>query len=301
MKKYSLLVLVILLTFIGKSQELNCKVQVTSPTLKSSPENVQLFEALQSSIFELMNNTKWTDDIFQDHEKIDCNMSIIVNSLKSNKNFEATIQITSRRPIFNSNYNSTVVNTLDKNFNFTYQLNTPIIYTKGAFTSNLPNVLAFYAYYMIGIDYDSYSLEGGTSHLTKAQEIANLAQSSGQKGWASSESGRNNRYWIIENALNPQFKQMRKCTYEYHRLGLDIVYNDTKGGVAAITKAITYLQDVHARQPGSINMRIYFLAKADEVVNIYSDADITQKNTVFNIVRRLDPGNIAKYQKIIKR
>jgi hypothetical protein len=301
MIKYSLLIFLVLFATIGKSQELNCNVTLASPTLKSSPENVQIFDALEKAIYDLMNNTKWTDDIFQDQEKIDCNVSIILNSISSNTNFSGTIQITSRRPIFNSSYSSTVVNTLDKNFNFTYQLNTPLIYTKGVFTTNLPNVLAFYAYYMIGMDYDSYSLEGGSPHLIKAQEISNLAQSSGQSGWASSESGRNNRYWIIENALNPQFKQMRKCIYEYHRLGLDVSYDDSKSGVAAITTAITYLQDVHARQPGSINMRIFFLAKADEVVNIYSEADVTQKNTVFNIVRRLDPGNISKYQQIIKR
>lgn len=301
MIKYSFLTLFVLITLIGNAQELNCKVQVTSPTLKSSPENVQIFTALQQSIFDLLNNTKWTDDVFQEHEKIDCSISIILNSITSNTNFEGTIQIVSRRPIFNSSYSSTVVNTLDENFTFTYQLNSPIVYTQGTFVSNLPSVLAFYAYYIIGMDYDSYSLEGGTPYLIKAQEISNLAQSSGQKGWVSSESGRRNRYWIIENALNPQFKQMRKCVYEYHRLGLDLAYNDEKTAVANITKAITYLQDVHARQPGSVNMRIFFIAKSDEVVNVYSEADVTQKNTVFNIVRRLDPGNIAKYQQIIKR
>lgn len=301
MLKHIVLIFFALFTLISNSQELNCKVTVSSPTLQSSPENVQVFNALQKAIFDLMNNTKWTNDIFQDHEKIDCNLAIILNSINNNTEFEGTIQVTSRRPIFNSNYNSTLVNTLDKNFSFSYQINSPLVYTQGVFTSNLPNILAFYAYYMIGMDYDSYSLEGGSPYLIKAQEISNLAQSSGQKGWASSESGRSNRYWIVENALNPQFKQMRKCVYEYHRLGLDLAYDDVKTSVANITKAITYLQDVHARLPGSVNMRIFFVAKSDEVVNIYSEADITQKNTVFNIVRRLDPGNIAKYQQIIKR
>lgn len=281
------------------SQELNCKVEVISPTLKSSPENTQLLEALQQSIFNLMNSTKWTDDIFQDHEKIDCNLLITVNSIKSLKQVDATLQVTSRRPVYNSNYNSTLVNTLDKSFTFTYELNSPLVFTQGTFTNNLSGVLAFYAYYMIGMDYDSFSLEGGSPYFLKAQEISNLAQSSGGGGWDSKD--RNSRYWIIENVLNAQFKQMRKSVYEYHRLGLDNAYDDVKSALSTITKALTYLQDVHARQPGSVNMRIYFAAKSDEVVNIFSEAESAQKNTVFNIVRRVDPGNIAKYQRIIKR
>lgn len=300
MRKLNFLVLIVLITTSSLAQELNCKVQVISPTLKSSPENTQLLEALQQSIFNLMNSTKWTDDIFQDHEKIDCNLLITVNSIESSKNYQATLQVTSRRPVFNSNYNSTLVNTLDKSFNFTYQLNSPIVYTQGTFTDNLSGVLAYYAYYMIGMDYDSYSLEGGTPYFVKAQQISNQAQSGGGAGWDSKDRN-SGRYWIVENVLSAQFKQMRKSVYEYHRLGLDNAYEDVKVALTNITKALTYLQDVHARQPNSINMRIYFAAKSDEVVNIYSEAEPAQKNTVFNIVRRIDPGNIAKYQRIIKR
>lgn len=300
MKNYILFTLLILIfTTKSFSQELNCTVEVISPTLKSSPENKQILEALQQSVYNLMNSTKWTDDQFQNHEKIECNLLITVNSIKSLKQFEATLQVSSRRPIFNSNYNSPLVNTLDKSFNFNYELNSPLVYSQSAYTDDLSGVLSYYAYYIIGMDYDSYSLEGGTSYFVKAQQISGLAQSSGGSGWDSKDI--NSRYWIIENVVSAQFKQMRKSVYEYHRLGLDIAYEDPKTSVSSITKAITYLQDVHARQPGSINMRIYFAAKADEVINIYSEADATEKNTVFNIVRRIDPGNIAKYQNIIKK
>ncbi len=299
MKSILIIIISSLIFSISFSQELNCRVSIVSPTLKSSPENTQLLDGLKSAITNIMNSTKWTDDIFQDHEKIDCEFVITVNEIKSQKNYKTTLQVISRRPVYNSSYSSPLVQTLDKNFNFSYELGAPINITQGVYNGDLPGILAFYAYYIIGMDYDSYSLEGGTPYFLKAQEISNLAQSSGGAGWASSD--RNNRYWIIENILNAQFKQMRKSVYEYHRLGMDVAYDDVKGALKVITKALTYLQDVHARQPGSLNMRIYFVAKSDEVVNVFSEADPTQKNTVFNIVRRIDPGNIAKYQKIIKR
>lgn len=284
---------------LSYSQELNCKVTVRAPTLQQSPENIQLLEAVQTAIFNLMNNTKWTQETYQEHEKIECNLLITINSIQSQKNYTGTILVSSSRPVYNSNYNSPLVNTLDKKFNFFYQLNSPLVYRKAAFSDNLSGMLSFYAYYIIGMDHDSFALEGGTPFFIKAQEISNLAQSSGGEGWDSKD--RNNRYWIVENVLNAQFKKMRQSVYEYHRLGMDNAFTDQKKALADMTKAISYLQDVHARQPGSINMRIYFAAKADEVVNIFSSAEPQQKNTVFNLVRRVDPGNIAKYQKIIKR
>jgi hypothetical protein len=298
MKNILLATLFVLLGLLGNSQELRCEVELLAPQLKNDPENTQVLEQLKKTVLNFMNNTKWTSEVFKEHEKIETSILITISE-RSGDAFTAKIQVTSRRPVFNTNYTSTVVNTLDGAFNFTFQLNAPILFTQGAYTNNLSSVLAFYAYYVIGMDYDTYSLEGGTKYLLKAQEIANLAQSSGQLGWSSNESV-NNRYWIIENILNVQFKGMRKCSYEYHRLGLDLAHDEAKNGVDNITKSLSYLEQVHVNKPGSVNMRLFFVAKVNEILNIYSEASNLNKQTVFNIVRRLDPSNIQKYQKMLR-
>ncbi len=298
MKNILIFFLVFFSTLSGFGQELRCEVEILAPTLKNDPENTQVLEQLKTSVFNFMNNTKWTDEVFKEHEKIETSLLITVNE-KTGNSFTAKIQVSSRRPVFNTNYTSTVVNTLDGDFNFSFQLNAPILFTQGAYTNNLSSVLAFYAYYVIGMDYDTYALEGGTKYLLKAQEICNLAQSSGQSGWTSSENV-NNRYWVIENILNVQFKGMRKCSYEYHRLGLDMAFDDQKKGVENITQSLSYLEQVHANKPGTVNMRLFFVAKVNEIINVYSEASNLSKQTVFNIVRRLDPSNIQKYQKVLR-
>lgn len=299
MKKFLICILFVGLAVIAKSQELRCQVDILAPTLQSDPENTQVLEQFKSSVFDFMNNQKWTTETYKEHERIETSLLITINK-RSGSNFEAKIQVSSRRPIFNSDYSSTVVNTLDGSFNFSFQLNAPIIYTQGSYANNLSAVLAYYAYYVIGMDNDTYSLEGGTKYLLMAQEIANLAQSSGQSGWSAS-GDQDNRYWIVENLLNAQFKGMRQCSYEYHRLGLDIAYEDPKEAVKNVTKALGYLDQVHQIKPGSANMRLFFVAKSDEVVNIYSEADNLNKQTVFNLVRRFDPGNYTKYKKIVRQ
>lgn len=299
MKNSFFIFLFIVAAFIGNAQELRCQVDILSPTLQSDPENTQVLEQLKTSIYDFMNNTKWTTEKYKEHEKIEVSLLITINT-KSGSNFGAKIQVSSRRPIFNSDYKSTIVNTLDGSFDFVFQLNAPIIYTQGSYANNLSAVLAYYAYYIIGMDNDTYSLEGGTKYLLQAQEIANLAQSSGQNGWAAG-GDQDNRYWIVENLLNAQFKGMRKCSYEYHRLGLDIAYENPKEAVVNVTKALGFMDQVHQLKPGSVNMRLFFVAKSDEVVNIYSEADNLNKQTVFNLVRRFDPANSSKYQKIVRR
>ena len=299
MKKIVIVALLMIYGFVSNAQELRCQVDILAPTFKNDPENNQVFEQLKKTVFNFMNNTKWTEDIFKEYEKIESSLLITINN-KSGNSFEAKIQVSSRRPVYKTNYTSTVVNTLDGDFNFTFQLNAPIVFTKGAYTDNLSAVLAFYAYYIIGMDYDTYSLEGGTKYLLKAQEISNLAQSSGQKGWAASGNN-NNRYTIIENLLNVQFKGMRKCSYEYHRLGLDVAHGDAKKGVTAVTAALGYLQQVHTNKPGTVNMRLFFVAKVNEIINVYSEASNENKLAAFNIVKRLDPSNIQKYQKLLKQ
>lgn len=299
MRKLFILSLISLLTFNLKSQELNCEVNIISPKLKSSPENVLIFDALKQSIFDFMNNTEWTDDVFQGNEKIECSFLITINEKLSSNEFSGTIQIQSRRPVFNSNYSTTLLNHVDKDFKFTFERNTQVVFVENQFTNNLSSILAFYAYLIIGTDYDSFSLEGGTPYFIKAQQIVNQAQTSGANGWKASENTRN-RFWLVENILHVVFKPMRRCMYEYHRLGFDELYNEPIKGRNIITNCFNYLINVHNLRPLSINMKVFFNAKVDEIVNLFSEATPQEKDKVHELAKRLDPGNIAKYDKMKK-
>ncbi|MBL7883559.1 MAG: DUF4835 family protein, partial [Bacteroidia bacterium] len=208
MKKYiSLIVLVVFSLNTGVSQELNCKVQVLSQQIQGTEKRV--FETLQTALFEFINNKKWTNDNFKLDERIECSILINVTERPSVDQFSATIQVQSRRPIFKSSYNSPLINFNDQDFQFKYLENQPLEFNDNMFTSNLTSVIAFYAYMILGLDYDSYSLNGGTPYLEKALQVVNNAQSTPEPGWRAFESNKN-RYWLINNMLDAPFVGIRE-------------------------------------------------------------------------------------------
>jgi hypothetical protein len=244
-----------------------------------------------------MNNRKWTNDVFQQDERIECSLVISITDKPSADDFRGSIQVQVRRPIYKSSYNSLLVNILDKNFSFKYIEYQPLEFSENLFMSNLTSVLAYYAYVIIGADYDSYSLEGGTPFYQKAQTIVSNAQSSSEKGWKSSEDTQN-RYWIVENILNSSFKPMRECSYKYHRLGFDAMSQDLPGGRAIALSSLELLKKVYDVKPGSYCLTLFFLAKADEIVNLFTLADPAEKTRVLALVNEIDPANNVKYNKI---
>lgn len=281
----------------GYAQELNCQVKVIAPTVQGS--NVEAYTQMETSIREFMNNTKWTNHTYKIEERIECSLLINISSRPSNDQFVGSIQVQSTRPIFNSSYNSPVLNVQDNDFSIRYLQNTAIEFTPDAHRSNLASVLAFYAYFIIGSDYDTQSLEGGTPWFTKCQQIVNNAANAPEPGWKAFEGNRN-RYWLIENQLQAQFKPLRQCLYEYHRMGFDNMYEEMEGSRAKVYTAIELLRRVHRAKPGSYNVQVFFTAKADEIVNLFSQALPQEKQKIFNILREVDAGNLSKYQKIMK-
>ena len=231
------------------------------------------------------------------NERIDC--SILINITKQNAvdDFVATIQIQSRRPVFQSSYNSLLFNFNDKDFHFKYIINQPLVFIENTYTSNLSSVLAYYAYLMIGLDYDSFSLNGGTQYLQKSLSILNNAQGSGESGWKAFDSNQN-RYWIINNILDATFVPLRAAMYNYHRLGMDIMKSDPKKARKIILKSLEGLLTIHQIKPLSFSMQLFFSAKADELINIFSDAPSDEKTKVLKILNKINPINNIKYQKI---
>ena len=281
-----------------KAQELNCDVQVVTPKLQVA--DPAIFEALENSIFEFINNRKWTDDVYQNYERIDCKLIITITEELSADRFKANATIQSSRPVFNSDYKTVVFNYSDKEWEFQYSQYQPIDYNDNTFISNLSSLLAYYAYIMIALDYDSFSPEGGTPYFLKAQSIVNSAQSVKERGWKSYE-GLRNRYWLVENFLNKKYDPFRNSFYAYHRLGLDEMYAKKPQATSTITNGLYQLVDVEKDNPSSMIMQLFFAAKSDELIDIYNNAAPPEKTKALNALIRLDAANSEKYQNILRK
>lgn len=278
-------------------QELNCQVQVVAPTIQGSQRRI--FESLETAVFNFMNNRKWTADKFEIEERIVCNIFININSLENNTNFAGSMQVISKRIVHNSDYETNLINLVDNDIQFTFLENTLLEFSPDLHKSNLTSILAYYAYLIIGMDYDTFSLEGGTPYYSLAQQIVSNAQNTPESGWKAFENTKN-RYWIVENILHNSFKPMRKCLYDYHRNGLDMMYKNVNLGRSKVAQSIDQLKRVHQLRPLSYNMQIFFLAKSDEIVNIFSEAPSTEQNRVYATLELIDPGNLNKYNKMKK-
>lgn len=281
----------------ANAQELNCQVTINSSQIQGT-DLKQITDQMQKVIFEFMNNTRWTKDNFTQQEKIDCSIFITLEQRPSNDIFLGTIQVQSRRPTYKSSHFSTVFNWDDKDFQFQFQQFTQLDFNLNNFQSNLTSVLAYYAHVILAVDYDTFSPLGGTEYWQKAQLIVQNAQNAAEPGWRSNEKTVRNRYWLVENALQPVFQGIRDCNYMYHRKGLDIMHEKVDEGRANIMKSLDLLKPVYQSRPASFNMQLFFNAKADELINIFKSAFPEEKSAIVETLMTLDPSNTTKYMKI---
>lgn len=283
-----------LLSNISCAQELNCTVDVVSPQIQDATAQA-LFQNMKNAIHQFMNTTKWTNDEFTPQEKIECSIFINITSENSPTDFNATMQIQSSRPVYKSSYNSTLINLQDNNVDLAYALNQPLLFNINTYSDNITSLLAFYAYMIIGTDYDTFSLDGGTPYFLKAQNIVTNAQTSSYKGW-NPQDGDQTRYWLVYNTLDEgYYAPLRKAAYLYHRQGLDIMYQNPEKGRQAIIQALQNVQDVFNARPGNYNVQLFFDAKSTEIANIFSDAPDAEKTEVLNILSAIDATDLQKY------
>ncbi len=294
-KKITVLTFILLLAHFGRTQELQCMIQISSPGLSETER--QILQTLQSAVYEFINQRNWTEYQYKPEERIEASILITVNEKIGNDEYRGTIQVQSRRPIFRTSYSSPVLNHNDRDFNFRYVENQTLEFADNAFTSNLTSVLAFYAYLIIGFDFDTFTPMGGTPYFQKAQNIVNLAQNANERGWKSFE-GQRNRYWLMENIFNSQYTNIRQALYSYHRLGFDRMTDNMDMGRAEVTSALEMLQRTHRQRPGSYLMSILMTTKGDELVSLYNDAPAIEKTQVVAILSEIDPANSAKYRRI---
>lgn len=295
-----LLLGIVLMGRITSAQELNCQVSIiTDARLEITSVEQDIFTMLESSIYELMNNTKWTKDNFTVEERINCNLQLQISEIPTPGTYKGSIQVQSSRPVFNSDYNTTVLNYQDDDLLFTFSRNALLVYAPNQYRDELTSMLAFYAYFIIGMDYDSFSSKGGTKYFTEAQQIVTNAQSSGGAAWSASDKGKNNRFYLVDNVLHELFSPLRDCNYEYHRKGMDVLYDDMEGGRKAVYAALNKLVKVTATRPNSINLVNFVSSKSNELKNLYADAELKDKNDIVNLLKRIDPANSSKYQEIL--
>lgn len=233
-------------------------------------------------------------------ERFDCTFVLNVTNWDGNSNFSGELQVQSSRPVYNSSYTTPLLNINDKDVDFIYSEGQTIDYTDQSFTSNLASVMAFYAYVIIGMDYDSFSRLGGTPYYQAAQTVVTNAQSAGSyKGWKAFD-GNINRYWLSENLNNKAYIPLRDFIYDYHRNGLDQMADNANKGRKAIADILPDLAKVDRTRLGAMLPLIFFTAKSDELVSIFNKADNRERTDAVNILSQADPANGSKYQAIGK-
>jgi hypothetical protein len=259
----------------------------------------EVFDQLKQTIYDMMNTTQWTKDKFKIEERINCNIQLQINKIPSSGVYEGSMQVQSSRPAFNSSYNTTVFNFQDDDIQFSYSRNAVLIYAPNQYRDNLTSILAFYAYFIIGMDYDTFSLKGGTPYFNEAQQIVSNAQSANAPGWKSNEQGKRNRFYLVDNVLHQLFEPLRECIYEYHRNGVDKLYEDKIAARKAMYDSLNKLSKVVATRPNSVNLLNFVQAKLEEVKNLYSDAEVKDKNDIVTLLKKIDPANSGRYQEIL--
>ncbi len=282
----------------SRAQELNCQVNVIYPQIQGV--NPAIFEQMESDIFEFMNNRKWTNDKFSIEERIECSIVLNITEARASSNtYRAELQVISTRPVYGTDYHTPIMNVRDVNLTFDYFQNTQYNFNPDQFRNNLVSTLAFYAYMIIGFDYDTFSEKGGTAYYQQAQRIVQSAQVSNFEGWKAFE-GDKNRYWLVEDILHRTFEPMRTTLYTYHRQGLDLMSEKMRPARQAIMNSLKNFEQVHRVKPLAYNTQQFFLAKSDEIVNLFTEADPPERNQVYEVVTKVDPGNLAKYDKMQK-
>lgn len=281
----------------ASAEELNCQVEINAQKVANA--NKEIFNTLQQAISEYMNTTQWTDAQFYTNEKIDCKLFFTIATYDdATGKMEGDLQIQSTRPVYNSSYTTTLINFKDTKISFLYQENEPLVFNEMEMQSNLTAILNFWAYMIIAIDFDSFGLEGGEPYYEKAANVVRLAQSSGETGWKMFEDDKN-RSAVLSAYTDKATSLIRTIIYNYHRMGLDQMVTSVDKGRQVITQALTVdLKKIYDASPMSVSLSMFKDAKLDEIVNIYSKANQTERDNVYESLYQLFPADNTRLEKI---
>jgi len=299
MKKIAVPVLVLFFCTQVYSQELRCNIQLV--TSKIPGTNKQVFQTMQTAITEFMNNTAWTNYKFSNAERIECNILFNLTDMVGNDQFKGSLTVQTQRPVFNSSYNTVILNYVDNDLDFRYVEYQPLEFSETIYTSGLTSIMAYYANIILGFNFDSFGLMSGNEFFQRAEKIVNNAQNATESGWKASEStSRKNRYWLVNNILNNDFSPVREFIYTYHRKGLDQMYDKTFEARTEIANSLTLLQEVYRNRPDPFMhfLQVILDAKNEEFVNIFKEATDEEKRRVMVILNQIDPTHKESYAQI---
>jgi hypothetical protein len=279
------------------AQEFNAQVSVIAPRISNAEPRV--IKSLETAIKEFYQSRRFTNLNYAPGERIELNILLTINNMPTSDRFECNLQVIYARPVFGADYNSPVLDLVDNQVSFNFLENTQIEFTPDRFINNLSSVLGFYAYFILGMDGDTFAPLGGTDFYNLAQQVVNNAQSTAEGGWKSSEDP-NNRYFLLDNQLQGVFRPFRELLYSYHRQGMDVMHEDVVEGRKTIATGLEKLKTVHQAKPASYNLQVFFNAKYNELVEIFKAGEAQEKSKVFNTLQIIDPGHINQYQNIMR-
>lgn len=285
MRKIFLFIISFFSFIVIEAQELNCVITVNSDQIGQT--NQQVFRTLERALNDFVNRSKWTNRVYKENEKVEARMFITVTEFDADR-FKANIQLQSSRPVFNTSYESPVFNYKDNFFDFQYQEFQPLVFNENIFESNLISVISYYVYIILGMDADTFALEGGTDFYREAQKIVMQAQGSGFLGWNQSSSDRT-RFELVDNLLSNTYREYRIAMYNYHRKGLDILGDNNSTGKQVISGTMRLFETMIKRRPNAFLVQTFFDAKSEEIQNVFSDGPKIDTVQLKEILNRIAP------------
>lgn len=287
-------------TTTAQAQEFNAKVRINTPQLQTA--DPVIFKTLEKAILQLVNGTAWTNDKYEPYERINTTITLNITEEVSATSFKATLLIQASRPIYHASQETQLIALSDPAINFSYEQFQPIEYTKNVFDNNLTSILSFYCYIILGLDYDTFSPNGGTPYFQTAQDIITAIPPNivnADEGWSAVKGNNRNRYWILENILNPRVADYRSALYEYHLRGLDRIADDSEAARASIANAINKIAQVNQNYPNSMIVQLFAMAKGDEILQIFMADTPATKKRVYNAMIKIDASNASKYAPLL--
>lgn len=296
MKRLFLILLTAVLCFGLHAQDFQCQVSVNANQVTGGSSQ-QRYNDLQQKLYQFIHERKWCQYKLKTNERIECALQITLTEVSGDV-MKGTMTILLQRPVYKASYKTTLLNFQDKNIQFTYAEGDPLEYADNANLSQFTSLIAFYLNLFLAVEFDSFSMNGGSPYYANCQSIVNLNQSSRERGWSVADNGQSNRYWIIENFTNSQYSKLHEFFYQYHRLGLDVMNETPDAGRAVILESLRLLQQVNAQKSGLAMVKVIASTKCDEIVNIFKEGMPSEKTQVINIMKQIDPTNSSRYDAI---
>ncbi|WP_009035249.1 type IX secretion system protein PorD [Indibacter alkaliphilus] len=299
MKNCCLLLLLFWGMFPATAQELNFQVIINSDRART--QETRVFEDMKANFEQFINGRTWTSDQFQPTERIKGNILITISDMPQVGFYNATVQIQSVRPVYGTSYESMVLNFIDRNWSFEFLQNQPLEFNRFSFLNNISSLLAYYAYIIIGFDYDSFALRGGDPYFEIANNIVNNAQQSPRPGWQANPNERRNRYWLVNDIYTSSvFAPIREAMYLYHRRGLDLLTSKPEEGYKNMVKAIQLVAEANQQQPNGIFTIAFIDAKGEEISKVLKNAPLEIRTEAVESLMKIDPNNARRYNDLLK-